>query len=95
MLKKIKITAKHWMANHKNKFSGDRSTKRLTMCKKCYTFYYKNSWHFEKPTYMNEYREEEVPVLFTQCPTCLEQEDILYEREVNLISEMGMNEAIV
>ena len=67
------------------KFSSvGRSVKGLTMCKKCYTFYYKNSWHFESPEYLDQTYEVEIPVHFTKCLACMEQEQALYETESNL-----------
>ncbi len=63
----------------------NHDTKKLTMCWKCFTFYYKNSWHFEKPEYLNRDYEREIPVRFTECPACLEQELALYESESDLI----------
>ncbi len=79
MLKKIKLTAKDWIANSQKRFGGDEGPRRLTMCKTCYTFYYKNAWHFDKPGYLQMERDEEIPVRFTQCPACLEQEVALYD----------------
>jgi hypothetical protein len=57
-----------------------KELKRLTMCKKCYTFNYKNSWHFYKPPYLETDRENEVFVRFTMCPACLEEETNFYEK---------------
>ncbi len=54
------------------------------MCKKCFTFYYKNSWHFERPEYLNREDEVEVPVHFTECHACLEQDEAQYETELGL-----------
>jgi len=90
MLKKFKSKAEDWVSNHNKRLSEGKSLKRLTMCKKCYTFYYKNSWHFEKPEYLNQEREEEIPVRFTECPACLEQEMASYEMESNSNFALGM-----
>jgi hypothetical protein len=79
MLKKIRADAKNWLKT--NKTEGDTQYRKLTMCKKCFTFYYKKGWHFEKPAYLDSDREEEIPVRFTQCPACLEQEVAAYEME--------------
>lgn len=84
MLKKIKMQAEDWVANHNKRLMEGKSLKRLTMCKKCYTFYYKNSWHFERPVALDEEQEHEIPVRFTQCPACLEQEVASYEIDGNL-----------
>ncbi len=81
MLKKIKLNAQDWVMNHKKRILSDNSTKKLTMCKKCYTFYYKHSWHFDNPLNLEADREQEIPVRFTECPACLEQEASLYEVE--------------
>lgn len=83
MLKKIKLSAKEWIESSQKRFAVDNSSvpKRLTMCKKCNTFYYKNAWHFEKPAFMELERDEEIPVRFTECPACIELEEALYESE--------------
>ena len=85
MLKKLKMNAQDWVLSHKKRFSQNNGSKKLTMCKKCYTFYYKNSWHFDNPLYLDIDREEEIPVRFTECPACLEQEASLYEMESDLV----------
>lgn len=85
MLTKIKLNAKNLVQSYKKSLLESKSQKKLTMCKKCYTFYYKNSWHFEIPTYLKERREEEVPVLFSQCPPCVEEENTFYDSEAELI----------
>ena len=63
---------------------GDRSNrenKKLTMCKKCYSFHYRKVWHFEAPTTLQNEEEPELSVRFSVCPACMEQELALYERE--------------
>jgi len=85
MLKKFKSNAKDWVLSHQKRLAVEEGPKRLTMCKKCYTFYYKNSWHFDKPVYLETSREEEIPVRFTECPACLEQETSYYEMESDLV----------
>ncbi|MFA6269850.1 MAG: hypothetical protein WC657_01405 [Candidatus Paceibacterota bacterium] len=62
-----------------------RNFKGLTMCKKCLTFYYKNSWHLERPKYLDQNDEVEVPVHFTECLACMEQDQAQYETESNLV----------
>ncbi|MBI3306087.1 hypothetical protein HYZ82_03125 [Candidatus Nomurabacteria bacterium] len=64
------------------KIKFPKNYKTLTMCEKCYAFRYRNSWHFKKPDYLNS--EQEVPVIFTQCSACIEQENALYENESEL-----------
>lgn len=84
MLKKIKTMAemtKGWVKDKKEKFPKNYRT--LAMCERCYAFKYRNSWHFKKPEYLNS--EEEIPVIFTQCVACLEQENALYEAESELV----------
>lgn len=81
MLKKFKTLAKDWVVKKRKKFSKNRNFRTLTMCEKCFSFYYHHSWHFKKPAHLEKYHEEEVPVTFTQCPACLEQENALYEAE--------------
>lgn len=82
MLRRIKSIASNWVGNQKRNVKS--KFRVLTMCKKCYTFHYNKSWHFERPEYLDNYTEE-VPVRFTQCPACLEQELALYEIESNLV----------
>lgn len=67
------------------KLSKIKNYKTLIMCEKCYSFYYKNSWHFRKPKYLSEDIENEIPVHFTECSACLEQENALYDREQSYI----------
>lgn len=64
--------------------ASGRNFKGLTMCKKCFTFYYKNSWHFERPEYLDQSDEVEIPVHFTECFACMEQDQALYETESSL-----------
>lgn len=78
MLKKLKLSTK--------RFSGDSFTRKLKMCKKCLTFYYKNSWHFDKPAFLDFSSEEEIPVRFTECPACLEQEISSYDLESGIFA---------
>lgn len=86
MLKKFKSAARDWALGHKERSSEDKTFKMLTMCKQCYTFYYRNSWHFERPEYLEQTSEQELPVKFVQCPACLEQELAMYEKEGELVS---------
>lgn len=80
MLKKLKLSAGNWVSNHKKNFHLQREkTSRLTMCKKCFTFYYKNSWHLERPGYLDKDLEVEIPVHFTECLACMEQDQALYD----------------
>jgi len=85
MLKQFKTLAKKWTENRIKKPPKVENFRTIMMCESCYSFYYKNSWHFKMPKYFNEYHEEEIPVLFTQCAACLEQENALYDRESSLI----------
>ena len=66
----------------------EETRRNLTMCERCYSFYYKKSWHLKRPEYLNEYHDGEVPVLFTECSACLEEENAFYEKESNLSSGM-------
>lgn len=79
MLTKLKTKTMDWAAGQHKKLTREKSQKAVTMCEKCYTFYYKNSWHFEKPQEVSTSENYTVPVHFTQCPACLEQEVSLYE----------------
>lgn len=86
MLKKIKLGAKNWVVNNRNKFfEHEVMNKKLIMCKKCYTFRYRNSWHIDRPTFLESGLEEEVAVRFTECPACLEEEETSYEMDSNLV----------
>lgn len=89
MLKKLSLGTRQWVENYKRRMSEkDRnreSVRKLTMCKKCFTFYYKNSWQFENPLHMEGDVEREVPVRFMECPACLEEEVSTFER----VSEMA------
>lgn len=85
MLKKLKLSAQDWVLNHRKRFAESNAVRKLAMCKKCYTFYYKNSWHFDKPLFLETDAEEEIPVRFTECPACLEQDSISYEMEMDLV----------
>ena len=81
MLTKIKTITNDWAEGGEAKVSKSKNFRALTMCKKCYTFYYKNSWHFERPEAIEHVSETEVAVRFTQCPACVEQELALYDSE--------------
>jgi len=85
MLKRLELSAKNWVLNHRNKLADRQGPKRLIMCKKCYTFFYKNSWHLERPEYLEQDCEEEIPVHFTECLACMEQDQALFETESNLV----------
>ncbi len=84
MLKKFKKLASDFSSGSRKKFNKMKSSMSLAMCEKCFAFYYKNAWHLTRPAYLSESDEEEVPVFFTQCAACLEQEDAMYEKESNL-----------
>lgn len=81
MLKKLKLSASDWIVSRKKRLSKGESPGKVTMCKKCYTFYYKNSWHLERPAYIEENIDAEIPVRFTECLLCLEQEIASYGAE--------------
>jgi hypothetical protein len=84
MLVKFK-SLDNWGVTNKKKFSRSRKFGALTMCKKCYTFYYKHSWHFYKPEQLEKDTDSIVSVHFTQCPACIEEE--LATDNLNLGSE--------
>lgn len=83
MLKKIRTSTSDWLGNYQ-KSSVDDGLQRLTMCKKCYTFYYRNEWHFEKPKLIEDGLQQEVVVHFSECPPCLAEEMASYELETGL-----------
>lgn len=79
MLRNIKSITEDWMLGEiRNANSNFRA---LTMCKTCHTFYYGRSWHFERPEYLDDYSEQEVPVRFTECPSCVEEKLASYDAE--------------
>lgn len=52
----------------------------LEMCRKCYSFRYDNSWHFERPDYLSEKdADEKVAVRFSTCSACVEEALALYD----------------
>jgi len=80
MLKKLKLSAEDWVANHrKNRRLKAEEGRKLIMCKKCFTFFYNNKWHFEKPDYLERNSDDEVLVSFTECHACMEQDLASYE----------------
>lgn len=81
----MKTIERDWNYSKRKKLQKIQDSKTLAMCDGCYAFYYKNSWHLQKPEYLSEYQEEEIPIVFTQCLACLEQEEALYEKESSLI----------
>ena len=89
MLNKFKTLAKDWASDSKKRLPRIKNSRNLIMCERCYSFYYKNSWHFERPEYLSEVREEEIPVLFRKCVACLEEEDSLYNMESGLAFGQG------
>lgn len=85
MLKKIKSGTRKWLLNHKKNSRANSSLKKITMCKKCYTFYYRSSWHSDKPMTLETDHDEEIDVYFTKCTACLDLESIFYEAEPKLV----------
>ncbi len=89
MLKRLKTLTKdtkNWVKEKGEKFPKMRNYRTLTMCESCYSFKYQNSWHFKRPDwYARQDKDQEIPVLFTQCSACLEQENALYETESELV----------
>ena len=77
-----------------SKFYNNFKVRKLIMCKKCYAFYYKSVWHFEAPGFVrNEIvGDEEVPVRLIECPSCIEQDVALNERDNDLVTQ-GLVEA--
>ncbi len=85
MLKHFKLCAEDSIVKYKKRLSGMKGLRKLIMCKKCFTFYYKNSWHPEVPLFLKDHQEEEINVLFSQCLPCLEDENNFYENEANIV----------
>lgn len=88
MLNKIKSKANQWISKSAPKSSVYKGPKMLTMCKSCYSYYDKKSWKIERPAYLTSDHDQDVPVHFTQCPACIEQELALYDMESDLV--LGM-----
>ena len=87
MLTKFQDLATDWSEGEGRRSSRSRTFRALTMCEKCYTYYYKNSWHFERPdNFPSEHDGAAVSVHFTRCAACLEQEEALCAEELNPIS---------
>jgi hypothetical protein len=84
MLKRFKKLAKDFGYGKRKRLQKIKNSVSLAMCEKCFAFYYKNAWHLSKPTYLVEYDEEEVPIFFTKCSACVEQEEAMYEKESSL-----------
>ena len=54
----------------------------LMMCRKCYSFKYDNSWHFERPEHLLEHDpDDQISVQFSQCPACIEESLAMYDME--------------
>ena len=81
MLKKVTSRVEDWLIERNKKFIENKSFRSLTMCRNCHTFYYKKSWHFEKPEEVDLADDSTVSVHFTQCSACREQELASYETE--------------
>ena len=64
----------------------EKNFKKLVMCSKCHSFYHKRTWQFETPQDVRTDADGEVFVRLTQCPSCLEYEVTLNERDSDLIS---------
>jgi len=77
MLKRFKKLASDY--GKRKKLHKVKNSVSLAMCEKCFAFYYKNAWHLARPAYLSESDEEEVPVFFTECAACIEQEEAMYE----------------
>lgn len=89
MLTNFKTLAENWAVNKNQTLSKKRNATNLTMCKECYTFQYGKLWRFERPELLKSSRESVLSVKFTQCPTCIEQENASYELESDLIWGRG------
>ena len=82
MLKHFSSFTGDWAMTQSKKVNKSKNRGALKMCKKCYTFYYKNSWHFEKPKQLEGGEGEPVvSICFTECPACLEEEMSSYNME--------------
>jgi hypothetical protein len=75
---------KDWKISPKGRVNKGKKFRAVTMCKRCYTFFYRNSWRIERPLEVNHNDNSEVPVRFTECPACIEQELAMYDSEIAL-----------
>jgi len=55
------------------KITKNVETEAIEMCRKCYAFRQRESWHMERPEYFLENEVEEKIVRFILCPTCTEE----------------------
>ena len=82
MLKHYKSYTHSWTESKMRKSDKGNSLRSLKMCKKCYTFYYKNSWVYDKPKQQNSWDDEPtISICFTECPACLSEESSKSELE--------------
>jgi len=59
-----------------------RESESLKICRSCFSFYYDNAWHFEKPNYLRVGgADEQITVEFSQCPACVEEALAVYDME--------------
>jgi hypothetical protein len=75
MLVKFKSLSS-WGEKTKKKFTKGKNFGGLTMCKKCYTFYYKHSWHLYRPEQLEKDNDSVFAVHFTECLSCLMESNI-------------------
>jgi len=76
MSKNLRTKAQDWIADRKKIVSQSSGFRGLKICKKCFTFNYANSWHFERPEYLNFEDDQDISVRFTECPTCLIEQNL-------------------
>ncbi len=82
MLKNMKTLENVWALRKNKKLSPDSGLRTITMCKRCYTFYYHHSWHFEMPAELQGLdKNDNVAVRFKECPACLGEEAARLEIE--------------
>jgi len=77
MLITFKTAVQEWARQKSKAFPENETFKILTMCKRCYAFYYKNSWHSEKPDGIDYHRNSTIPIRLTRCGACLENDGVL------------------
>ncbi len=82
MLSNLKLNAKDLIINYKKRLSRDNFLRKLIMCRKCCSFYYKNSWHFKIPKDLHKNPEEKIEVLFTQCRDCRMEGNIFSQNRI-------------
>jgi len=62
---------------------------KVTMCKKCYAFYYRSVWHFEAPEFVRNGvpSSQAVSLRLSECPSCIEMDLAMMERDLDILPQ--------